>query len=160
VDLTVVAVGRLKAGPERELVSRYHERAQALARKLGLAGPRLVELAESGAGGADTRKTQEGRAILAAVPARHALVVLDEQGTTLTSEAFAAQLGRRRDAGVPGLVFAIGGPDGLAPEVRAAAEQVLSFGAMTMPHQLVRALLLEQLYRACTLLSGHPYHRN
>ena len=77
----------------------------------------------------------------------------------MTSEAFAAWLRRRADEGQLRLVFAIGGPDGLAPDFVAASDLVLSLGRMTWPHQIARILLAEQLYRATTILSGHPYHR-
>ena len=88
-----------------------------------------------------------------------ALVVFDERGRSLSSEAFAERVAAWRDAGCPGLACVIGGPDGLDRRVRDRADLVLSFGALTMPHQIVRALVVEQLYRALTILAGHPYHR-
>ena len=88
------------------------------------------------------------------------LIALDERGDNLTSAALAEDVRRTRDAGVPVYVMAIGGPDGLDPSVRAAAHLVLSFGALTWPHQLVRVMLGEQLYRIATILAGHPYHRS
>jgi 23S rRNA (pseudouridine1915-N3)-methyltransferase len=87
------------------------------------------------------------------------LVVLDEGGKAVTSLDFAAQLGAWRDGGQPGLAIVIGGADGLDPTVRARADLIFAFGAATLPHGLVRVLALEQLYRAMTILSGHPYHR-
>jgi 23S rRNA (pseudouridine1915-N3)-methyltransferase len=93
------------------------------------------------------------------IPAGAATVVLDERGASLSSQAFADFIARERDAGRAAMVLAIGGPDGHDPALRTNASLVLSFGAMTWPHQLVRVLAAEQLYRAVTLLSGHPYHR-
>ena len=155
----LIAVGRLKAGAERELVARYMDRAIASARGVGLAGIDLRELEESRARRPDDRKAEEARAILAALPADARLVLLDGCGKSLTSAAFAADIGRARDSGVPLLALVIGGPDGLDPALNRRASHVLAFGAMTWPHQLVRIMAAEQIYRAITILSGHPYHR-
>lgn len=156
--LIVVAVGRLKAGPERELVERYRQRIDAIGRSLGVTGLDLIELPESRARREDDRRAEEGAALLARAGAA-ALMVFDERGKSLTSEAFAQRVGAWRDGGRPALACLIGGPDGLDPGVRTRADLVLSFGALTLPHQIVRALVAEQLYRALTILSGHPYHR-
>ena len=156
--LSVIAVGRLKDGPERELCERYRERSLALGRGLGLAGPEIVELPESRGRRPDERKRDEAAAILARLQPG-LVVALDERGRSLDSDAFAARLGAARDAGAAGASFVIGGADGLSEEIRARAELTLSFGALTIPHQIVRALVLEQLYRAMTILAGHPYHR-
>lgn len=156
--LQICAVGRLKAGPERDLVKRYAERLEALGRTIGLAPLDIVELDESRARRPEDRKADEAERLLAAVgPAR--LVALDEAGRSLSSEAFAAEIGRWRDAGTASLAFAIGGADGHGPPLVQRAALALSFGAMTYPHQIVRLLLCEQLYRAATILAGHPYHR-
>ena len=88
-----------------------------------------------------------------------AVVVLDETGLAVTSESFAAQIDKWRDNGRDAIFFIIGGADGLSPEIRKRADLTLAFGKVTWPHQLVRIMLLEQLYRAVTILSGHPYHR-
>ena len=157
--ILLIAVGRLKAGPERELASRYLERAIVAARSVGIAGIALHEIVESPARNVDIRRAQEARNIEALLPAGARLVLLDEVGKALGSEAFAADIGRARDAGVPALALVIGGPDGLDPGLRAKAQLVLAFGAMTWPHQLVRIMAAEQVYRAVTILAGHPYHR-
>ncbi|WP_150288285.1 23S rRNA (pseudouridine(1915)-N(3))-methyltransferase RlmH [Rhabdaerophilum calidifontis] len=157
--LVLVAVGRLKAGPERELVTRYAERFTALGRGLGLSGPVLAEIAESAARRPEDRKAEEGRAIAARLGAGHPLILFDEGGAMPDSEEFAARLAAWRDAGAAGLDLAIGGADGLAADLRQRADLALAFGRMTLPHQLVRVLALEQLYRAATILAGHPYHR-
>ncbi len=156
--LQVIAVGRLKAGPERELCARYAGRAAEMARPLGFSGPDLIELTESRAGRTDDRKREEATAMRAKL-APGLLIAFDERGASLGSEAFAARLGQSRDAGAKSAGFLIGGADGLDESLRREAALVLSFGALTLPHQLVRALVLEQLYRALTILAGHPYHR-
>jgi 23S rRNA (pseudouridine1915-N3)-methyltransferase len=157
--LTVVAVGRLKQGPERQLAERYRERAAKAGRALGLRAVDVVEVDESRSRDADRRMIEESVAIANVVPDRAAVVVLDERGETLGSAGFAARLGRWRDDGRGNAVFIIGGADGLAGSLRDRADLRLGFGAMTWPHQLVRIMLLEQLYRAVTILAGHPYHR-
>jgi 23S rRNA (pseudouridine1915-N3)-methyltransferase len=85
-------------------------------------------------------------------------VLLDSRGRQMTSEAFAAWLGARRDQGTRHIAFAIGPADGWSGDARAKAQLLLSFGQMTLPHSLARLVLAEQLYRACTILAGHPYH--
>lgn len=158
MKLQLLAIGKLKSGPERELCARYQERSQALARGLGLSGPDLVELAESRARRPEDRKAEEMAAITARLTAGP-LILLDERGKPQGSEAIAAQIASWRDAGQPAATFVIGGADGLEPALQARAQMVLSFGAATIPHQLVRVLVLEQLYRTMTILAGHPYHR-
>ncbi|WP_022723353.1 23S rRNA (pseudouridine(1915)-N(3))-methyltransferase RlmH, partial [Rhodopseudomonas sp. B29] len=119
----------------------------------------IRELSESRAREPAARIAEEAGAIQALIPADAALVVLDETGRSMPSAAFAAQLGQWRDQAVSDTVFVIGGADGLSPELRRKAKLCLSFGAATWPHQMVRVMLLEQLYRAATILAGHPYHR-
>jgi 23S rRNA (pseudouridine1915-N3)-methyltransferase len=125
---------------------------------LGLIGFAVSEVQESRAGSANARKAEEARA-LESVFGAGVVVVLDERGTSIGSEAFAQQIARWRDDGRPGVSFVIGGPDGIDPGFREKADLVLSFSPLTWPHQLVRIMLAEQLYRATTILSGHPYHR-
>lgn len=155
----VAAVGRLKAGPESALVEDYLDRAGKAGRSLGLSFD-AREYPEDRSAGAAVRKEREAAMMIAGLPPRARLVALDEHGRALDSQAFAALLARWRDSGVEDATFAIGGPDGLGPPVLARAELRLAFGAMTWPHRLVRAMLAEQLYRAVTILSGHPYHRD
>jgi 23S rRNA (pseudouridine1915-N3)-methyltransferase len=157
--LTIGAIGRLKAGPERELVARYVERTGQIGRGLGLAAPEIVELDESRARRPEDRRRDEAAALTAALGDRHMIYALDAGGASPSSEAFAAEVGRLRDEGAGGIAFVIGGADGLAPEFLSAAARRIAFGAMTWPHQIVRILLAEQLYRAATILAGHPYHR-
>lgn len=155
----VIAVGRLKQGPERELAERYRGRFEDAGRKLGFRSLTIHELAESRARDPATRIAEEHAAIGGLIPEKAIVTALDERGESVASEAFAQALRRRRDAGTPDMVYVIGGADGLSPDLRRIASQTMSFGAATWPHQLVRVMLLEQLYRAATLLAGHPYHR-
>jgi 23S rRNA (pseudouridine1915-N3)-methyltransferase len=157
--LVVIAVGRLKQGPERELAERYRKRFDDIGRKLGFRGLDIHEIPESRARDAATRIANEAAAISAAIPENSVLVTLDERGENIGSQALALRLGRWRDQAVQSTVFVIGGADGLSPELTAKEKSRIAFGAATWPHQMVRVMLLEQLYRAATILSGHPYHR-
>lgn len=157
--LTIAAIGRMKAGPERDLAARYLDRLAKSGGPLGLDYAGLVEQPESRAGTVAERKRDEASRLTASLPEKTALVVLDETGKILSSEAFADEIQRLRDEGLRDLALLIGGPDGIEPELRGRARLVLSLGRMTWPHQIARILLAEQLYRATTILSGHPYHR-
>ena len=149
--LWLVAVGRLRPGPVRQLVEEYAGRSawpltvREVEAKKKLTGPALRE--------------HEGDLLLAAIPERATLIALDERGRDLSSTELAERLGRWRDDGVQDLAFAIGGADGLSRAVCNRAALMLAFGRATWPHMLVRAMLAEQIYRAQTILSGHPYHR-
>jgi 23S rRNA (pseudouridine1915-N3)-methyltransferase len=157
--LIISAVGRLKDGPERALLERYQDRLAPLARRLGLAPVSWHEAGESRAHDAARRREEEGAALLR--PARNAdfLIALDVRGQALSSEDIARLLTETRDAGTKAAGILIGGPDGLSEAALAAARLRLSLGAITLPHGLARIVLAEQLYRAATILSGHPYHR-
>jgi 23S rRNA (pseudouridine1915-N3)-methyltransferase len=157
--LVVAAVGRLKQGPERDLAQRYRERIANAGRTVGFQDIELVEIAESRAREAARRKTEESIALAQLIPDGAVKTLLDERGEDLGSAGLADTLRRWRDDGRPAAVFVIGGPDGVAPNLRQDADLCLAFGAATWPHQLVRIMLLEQLYRAVTMLAGHPYHR-
>ncbi len=157
--LLIAAVGRLKAGPERELLARYLERASAAGKALALSPLDVIEVPESSAQTAAKRKTDEAKALLAAVPDKAKLVALDERGKSISSEDFAKKLALFRDDGVSCVALLIGGADGLDETLRKKANLTLAFGSATFPHQIVRILLAEQIYRAVTILSGHPYHR-
>lgn len=157
--LVVIAVGRLKQGPERELAERYRTRFDEIGRKLGFRSLEIHEIPESRARDAAARMAEEASAISGQIPEQSVLVALDERGTPVDSASFARQLGRWRDDGVASTIFIIGGADGLSPDLRRKAKLSVAFGAATWPHQIVRVMLLEQIYRAATLLAGHPYHR-
>jgi 23S rRNA (pseudouridine1915-N3)-methyltransferase len=156
--VTILAVGRLKAGPEQVLYDRYAERITAAGKAVGLTLT-LREFAESRAASAAARIVEETAQLVAAVPAGAKLIVLDSTGKSLASAALAERLGRWRDDGARDLAIIIGGPDGLGRPLLDRADLVLAFGAATWPHQLVRIMLGEQLYRTVTILAGHPYHR-
>ena len=153
------AVGRLKAGPEKDLAARYLERLAKAGPAIGIEFSRVVEVAESRASNAATRKREEAGMLEKALPEGAVLILLDERGKALDSEAFATAIGQYRDNGKRDLMIAIGGADGLDPALYDRADATLCLGKMTWPHQLVRILVAEQLYRAVTILSGHPYHR-
>ena len=157
--LVVISIGRLKQGPERELSERYRERFNDISRKLGFHGLEIHEIPESRARDAATRIAEEAAAISAAIPEKSVLVALDERGDNVDSASFARHLGRWRDEAIGNTIFAIGGADGLSPELRGKAKLRIAFGSATWPHQMVRVMLLEQIYRAATILAGHPYHR-
>ncbi|KAA3446920.1 23S rRNA (pseudouridine(1915)-N(3))-methyltransferase RlmH [Mesorhizobium sp. SARCC-RB16n] len=160
MKISVHAVGRMKAGPERELADRYFERFAKSGPAVGLEFAGITEIAEGRAQNAAERQRDEGLRLQAQLQPGTALILLDERGKSLTSQDFAGRIGQLRDAGRKALVLAIGGADGHDPPLRDQAELVMSFGALTWPHQLVRVMLGEQLYRVATILSGHPYHRS
>ena len=156
--IVVAAVGRLKRGPESELAERYRERAVKSGRGIGLRSLDVIEIAESRARDAQRRMLEESIALANIIPERAAVVLLDPRGEDADSNAFVKRLRGWNDGGRD-VAFVIGGPDGLAPTLSEDADLHLAFGALTWPHQLVRVMLLEQIYRAITILSGHPYHR-
>ncbi len=151
----LVAVGRLRAGPERDLVDDYVQRFDRTGRPLGL-GPLVEHEVEDKK---NLGMAAEADLLARAVPAGAVLVSLDERGKLLSSPEFATLLARWRDGGRQDVAFVIGGADGIDPALRAKADASVSFGAMVWPHMLVRVMLAEQLYRAATILGGGPYHR-
>lgn len=151
----IAAVGRLRAGPERDLVDDYLNRFDRTGRTLGLASAGVSEVEDRKQGG----PAAEAALLRAAIPEAAALWVLDERGRAMSSPDFASALAAERDAGRRDLVLAIGGADGLDPDFRKGADRALSLGPMVWPHMLVRVMLSEQLYRAATILAGSPYHR-
>lgn len=157
--LLLAAIGRLKQGPERELAAWYCKRATATGRPLGLRNIEVIEIRESRAHDSERRRVEESIALANVIPDGAVVVVLDQRGENLDSPALAALLREWRAEDRPAACFIIGGADGLAPSLVERAKLRLAFGAATWPHQLVRIMLLEQLYRAGTILAGHPYHR-
>jgi 23S rRNA (pseudouridine1915-N3)-methyltransferase len=149
----------MKSGPDKELAERYFDRFSRTGPALGLEFSGVMEIAESRAQTAGERRREEAQRLQVQLDAGISLILLDERGKSLSSGEFAGKIGSMRDEGRRGLVIAIGGADGHEASLREQAALVLSFGAMTWPHQLVRIMLAEQLYRAATILSGHPYHR-
>ncbi len=155
--ILIAAVGRLKDSGETALVERYMER---LAPRIAGIGPITIsEIPEARQSSAAARKAGEAERLLRAAAKADVRIALDERGKALSSDVFAKLLGRKRDDGIATLAFIIGGPDGHGNAALDAADLTLSLGPMTLPHGLARVVLVEQIYRAATILSGHPYHR-
>lgn len=159
MQLIIAAAGRLKDGPDRALYERYAERLGPAGRIVALGPLQIAEIAESRAGTPELRKTDEAERLLKAAGRADMIVALDETGRSMSSAQFANWLGQARDSGCKAMAFVVGGADGLGHAVITKAALKLSLGAMTLPHGLARVMLAEQLYRAATILSGHPYHR-
>ncbi|MCU9836147.1 MULTISPECIES: 23S rRNA (pseudouridine(1915)-N(3))-methyltransferase RlmH [Ruegeria] len=153
--VSICAVGRMRAGPEKTLIDDYMTRFERTGRALGLGPARVVEVDDRKGGGMGA----EALLLRKAVPAGAVLCTLDERGKVISSPDFADRLAGWRDAGRQDLALVIGGADGIDPDLRAEADFSISFGAMVWPHMLVRVMLAEQLYRAATILAGSPYHR-
>ena len=154
MKVKIAAVGRLRAGPESDLVSDYLDRFGKTGRSLRL-GPAFVHEVEAKKGGMAAEAELLGKAVAGS----QIVCTLDERGKVLTSPDFANLLAKWRDEGRAEVAFVIGGADGIDPALRAQADYSLSFGKMVWPHMLVRAMLAEQLYRAASILAGSPYHR-
>ncbi len=148
--ITIAAVGRLRHGSLHNLTEDY------LGRLNWPCTVREVEERRSFKGA--ELKEREGQLLIAAVPDGARVIALDQGGKTQSSEEFARSIASYQQEGLD-LAFLIGGAEGLAEAVRARSDRLLSLGPMTWPHLLVRAMLAEQLYRAQSILSGHPYHR-
>lgn len=157
---SIACIGRMKAGAEKDLFDRYLDRARKTGRNLGVTDVSVAESAESRASTSEQRKQDEAAVLTGQVPAGAKLVVLDENGRSFSSEAFSSKLEDWKQDGVQDVVFAIGGADGHGPSMLARADLKIAFGSMTWPHQLVRILLAEQIYRTLTIQAGHPYHRS
>jgi 23S rRNA (pseudouridine1915-N3)-methyltransferase len=149
--VTIAAVGRDRSGPTRELFEDYCRRCPWPVS--------LVEVPSRAAAPPERRLAEEAERLSGALPRDAVLIALDENGRNLTSRALANRIGAWQGQGRGDLAFLIGGPDGLDPALIKRAGLVLALGRMTWPHRLVRVLLAEQLYRAGTILAGHPYHR-
>lgn len=151
----ICAVGRLRAGPEKDLIDDYLTRFDRTGRALGLGPIQIVEVEDKKNGGMPA----EAALLRRAIPDGAVICVLDERGRVETSPDFANRLGAWRDQGRGDVAFVIGGADGIAKELRQDADHALSFGKMVWPHMLVRVMVAEQLYRAASILAGGPYHR-
>jgi 23S rRNA (pseudouridine1915-N3)-methyltransferase len=158
--LVIAAVGKLKNGAERELYARYADRVSASGRAIALGPLELREIIEGKAPSAEARMADEAGRLLAKCKGAGITILLDERGKALTSTDFASLLVKARDRGEAEAAFLLGGPDGHGEATRKAARITLSLGPMTLPHGLARIVLAEQIYRATTIVSGHPYHRS
>ncbi len=159
MNIGIIAVGRMKEGAEQILLSRYGERAKKIGKQIGLDGFNIIEIAEAKANNKERRKEQEAKLILANIKKNAKIIVLYEGGQNINSAQFTQKIADWRDEGEKELQFIIGGPDGLDKIIMAKADMVLSFSSLTWPHQLVRIMLMEQLYRLTTILTNHPYHK-
>jgi 23S rRNA (pseudouridine1915-N3)-methyltransferase len=157
--LTIAAVCRSRESPEQALCDLYCERARRLAPKLGVSALDLFVVDTSRSSSAEARMKEEAEKLSRKLPAGAHRIALDETGRAMSSESFTAHLRRLAESGTRDAVFIIGGPDGLAASLRDGAHERLAFGPQTWPHLLVRAMLAEQIYRAFSILAGHPYHR-
>ena len=157
--IQIVAIGRLKDGSERELYARYADRIGVAGRAVGFNSLELVELPEGRGATPAVRMADEATRLVARCREADIRIVLDERGKGLTSAAFSERLRGIKDRSTGTLAFVIGGPDGHGPGAREAASFMLSLSPMTLPHGFARIMLVEQIYRATTILSGHPYHR-
>jgi 23S rRNA (pseudouridine1915-N3)-methyltransferase len=151
--LVLSAVGRLRGGPLADAFADYAARLAAARWPL-----EVVECEERRPVAGAERAAREAALLRAAVPAGAYAIALDGRGRSLSSADFARRLGGLRDSGRD-VVFLIGGADGLDPGLREDADLTLALGQMTWPHMLVRVMLAEQVYRAWSILAGHPYHR-
>ena len=157
--VTLAAIGRARDEPEAALFDRYWDRASALGPKLGFSRFSTAFIETSRKSSAAERMREEADRLQHRLPRDAHIVVLDSRGQALTSDAFAGQLARFRDGGIADVAFVIGGPDGLLPDFRDSALARIAFGPQTWPHLLVRTMLAEQIFRALSILAGHPYHR-
>jgi 23S rRNA (pseudouridine1915-N3)-methyltransferase len=158
MKIAIGAVGHLKSGPEKELAADYEGRIRAIGRQAGVTGIIVKEWSESRAAQATERISDEATELWGIV-GDGPVVVLDERGKAKNSEEFAYWLEKQASQGHRQVTFLLGGPDGHDAESRVKADLVMSFGPMTFPHRLARIMLLEQIYRALTILVNHPYHR-
>ncbi len=153
--VSLCVVGRLRSGPERELLDDYLTRFDRTGRALGLGPVQVLEVEDKKGGGMEA----EAELLRRTIPEGAVLVTLDERGKMLTSPQFADRMADWRDAGQRDMALVIGGADGISPALRAEADFSISFGKMVWPHMLVRVMVAEQLYRAASILAGSPYHR-
>ena len=154
--LHICAVGRIRSGSERDLINDYLKRFARSGKSLSL-GPCLEHEVDERK---SSTQVEQARGLERSIPAGSVVLALDERGDMLSSREFAAFLARTRDAGAQDMAFVIGGADGLDQSLRDSAQKRISFGAMVWPHMLARVMLAEQIYRAATILSGSPYHRD
>lgn len=157
--VTLVAIGRARDEPEAALFERYWDRAAVSGTKLGFSRFSTNFIETSRKPSVAERMREEADRLQQRLPRGAYVVVLDSRGQSLTSDGFAGQLARLRDTGITDVAFVIGGPDGLLPDFRDSAQARIAFGPQTWPHLLVRTMLAEQIFRALSILAGHPYHR-
>lgn len=153
MKITIAAVGKMRDKRWKKLARDYEQRLEHY-RPLD-----VVEVRESSSSDAATRQREEGESLLSALPKGAIVVALDEKGDEWTSQAFAAWIDRRMVRGTRHLAFVVGGPEGLSDAVRGASDKTLALSQMTLPHEMARVVVTEQIYRAMTIIRGEPYHR-
>ena len=153
MKLTILAVGQMRGQAEQPLYETYAKRIAQSGKQVALDGLALIEIKEQ------KTANEKLEAALAARPAAF-IIALDERGKQMDSRQWAGQLADWRDSGIADVIFVLGAADGLSAAVRARANSQLSLGPMTWPHMLARVLVAEQLWRALSILTGHPYHRD
>lgn len=159
MQIFIGAIGRLKKSDELNLCNKFETRIKNAGAQLGFTQLNHLDFDEAKSPQVQTRKTEEAKKLLNAVPKGALIVALDENGKHFTSPEFSTKIANYRDDGYPAIAFLLGGPDGHGQDVLNQADLKLSLSKMTWPHQIARALLFEQIYRAITIMSGHPYHR-
>ena len=153
MHVIVSAIGKLKRNaPESELISSYVKRIKGTLE--------IKEYEEKRSLSGEALKNAEGELLLGGIPSKAKVIVLDEHGKTLSSRELAGKIGEWQINGSDTIAFLIGGADGHGQNVKKRADLLLSFGRMTLPHFLMRVVLVEQIYRVQTILAGHPYHRD
>ena len=158
-NIIVAAVGRLKQTAEKNQQERYLERIQKAGPAQGVTAIKISEITESKQATSEKRKQDEAQSLIKQLPKQNYLIALDENGTQFESKKFANLLKTQIESGSPNISFCLGGPDGHGKELLKQANMQLSLSKMTLPHGLARVIVLEQIYRAITIWSHHPYHR-
>ena len=156
IRITVVAVGKLKERFWTDACAEYLNRLKAYAK---VEVKEIADIDPAKAGGVDAARDREGSAVLAAVPEQSHAILLAIEGKERSSEGLARRLDDLALTGKSDLTFIVGGSDGVSDAVRARANEQLSFGPITLPHNLARVVLLEQVYRAFKISRGEPYHK-
>ena len=159
MKILIASIGRLKSSEEKPLFDRYLKRSRDFGKSVGVSSIDLIELAESRNQNVAKRKEEEANSIMSSLPNPNFLIALDQTGKSQGSRELSDLIQQQRNLNTKNLVFIIGGADGLSPNILKKSNLILAFGAMTWPHQLVRIMLVEQIYRSFTILAGHPYHR-
>ncbi|MBQ6855323.1 MAG: 23S rRNA (pseudouridine(1915)-N(3))-methyltransferase RlmH [Alphaproteobacteria bacterium] len=153
MNIIITAIGKLKKqSPENILIQEYIRKTRW--------NITIKELEEKKTLSGLALKEAESHLLLSAIPSDAKIVVLDETGKTPSSREFADKIRQWQNAGESTIAFLIGGADGHADFLKQRADYKLSFGRMTLPHMLARVVLSEQIYRAKTIIDGHPYHRD
>lgn len=156
MKITIISIGKFSnKDPNLELFLNYQKRLswKIELKELELRGSNLANLQN------DVLKNKEAELLLSKVPNSAKIIALDEKGTMLNSQEFAKQIKNYGDYGHSNLAFIIGGADGIGEEIKKRADLILSFSKMTFPHMMIRSFLIEQIYRANTIINNHPYHR-